>query len=486
MSGPLSDLRAPLLQGLQLNYSLAAGTSPASGSGSKDKGIIEGSTEQVLNGGAGASVDNVPSTSSSYEVRRPGNDDYPPAVHVQASGGSSGGVGPAEEVVPCSCKGTCPHYHGNARPPKARGKRVISCTIHEITEEAASGPRQHVRCPDPACPGPDAYCKLCCPSFSCKHINQTSGQAQPDVVQKTGPTGPPAAAIARPTTPPGPETSEGPRNQHLFGNSRLHDQLYKGKGIATAAEPARRSIIGTTTGVVAAHQNAGPAASASTTASRAPGTIDRGKEPAPRFAIGSYPRRQEAHASTATDLRVQRFAEYQYRRPAGNGRDAGYEADDDDSDSGGRPVDVSLRTVMKLASAFFFIFSAMNSLSEYVTSLLPDTLGDESLFVVQTVLCASSLAAPSIVTSVGELRAMVLGGVTHVVYLLVLIFPSRILVLLSSAFCGFGASLVWVAQGAFLTKCSPPNKRGLFAGVFWGIYYLADIIGNLAAYVVFR
>ncbi|BBN08549.1 MFS transporter, NAG-T family, sugar:H+ symporter [Marchantia polymorpha subsp. ruderalis] len=145
-----------------------------------------------------------------------------------------------------------------------------------------------------------------------------------------------------------------------------------------------------------------------------------------------------------------------------------------------------LSRVIKLAASFFFIYSAMNSISEYVTSLLPDSLGDESLFLLQTTLCASTLAAPSIVSVLGELRAMMLGGTTHVIYLAVLMQPSRSFVLGASALCGFGASASWVAQGTYLTRCSPPEKRGLFTGVFWGIYYVADIVGNLTAYTLFK
>ncbi|KAL2610805.1 hypothetical protein R1flu_022497 [Riccia fluitans] len=145
-----------------------------------------------------------------------------------------------------------------------------------------------------------------------------------------------------------------------------------------------------------------------------------------------------------------------------------------------------LSRVIKLAASFFFIYSAMNSVSEYVTSLLPDSLGDQSLLLLQMTVCASTLAAPSIVSVLGELRAMMLGGATHVIYLAVLMQPSRSFVLGASALCGFGASASWVAQGTYLTRCSPPEKRGLFSGVFWGIYYAADIVGNLTAYTLFK
>ncbi|KAJ7554709.1 hypothetical protein O6H91_05G005900 [Diphasiastrum complanatum] len=146
----------------------------------------------------------------------------------------------------------------------------------------------------------------------------------------------------------------------------------------------------------------------------------------------------------------------------------------------------SIVTVVKLSMSFFFIYSAMNALSGYVTSVLPDELGDESLLMMQSTLGIAALAAPMIVAKLGELRGMIIGGMAHVVYLAALIQPGRRwMVLTASAVCGFGASLTWVAHGTFLTRCSPANKRGFFAGVFWGIYYLAGIAGNLASFLVF-
>ncbi|EFJ18126.1 hypothetical protein SELMODRAFT_444689 [Selaginella moellendorffii] len=146
----------------------------------------------------------------------------------------------------------------------------------------------------------------------------------------------------------------------------------------------------------------------------------------------------------------------------------------------------SISTVAKLAASFFCVYSAMDALSEYITSLLPGHLGDKSLFLLQASLCASTLAAPTIVSSIGELRSMMLGGLAHATYLASLVRPNRSMVLGSSVLCGFGASLTWVAQGTFLTKCTPPSKRGLFTGVFWGICSLSSIVGNLAAFMVFR
>lgn len=70
------------------------------------------------------------------------------------------------------------------------------------------------------------------------------------------------------------------------------------------------------------------------------------------------------------------------------------------------------------------------------------------------------------------------------------------LVYATSVVIGFGAAILWVAQGAFLTKCSDESTRGRNSGIFWGIFQLSGtsgynvrsncsgIIGNFSAYFI--
>jgi len=46
---------------------------------------------------------------------------------------------------------------------------------------------------------------------------------------------------------------------------------------------------------------------------------------------------------------------------------------------------------------------------------------------------------------------------------------------------GFGAALIWTAQGAYVTKCSNDENRGFFMGLFWFILMGSQIFGNLIA-----
>lgn len=59
------------------------------------------------------------------------------------------------------------------------------------------------------------------------------------------------------------------------------------------------------------------------------------------------------------------------------------------------------------------------------------------------------------------------------VYIASLIKIIPAVVYAASVVIGIGAALLWVAQGAFLTKCSDDETRGRNSGLFWGMFQLS-------------
>lgn len=51
---------------------------------------------------------------------------------------------------------------------------------------------------------------------------------------------------------------------------------------------------------------------------------------------------------------------------------------------------------------------------------------------------------------------------------------------------GFGAAILWVAVGSYITKSSLASDYGRNNGIFWGIFQLSNVLGNLGAYFVFK
>lgn len=44
---------------------------------------------------------------------------------------------------------------------------------------------------------------------------------------------------------------------------------------------------------------------------------------------------------------------------------------------------------------------------------------------------------------------------------------------------GFGASILWVGQGKYITDCSDDTNKGFHFGLFWCLFMLSQIIGSL-------
>ncbi len=51
---------------------------------------------------------------------------------------------------------------------------------------------------------------------------------------------------------------------------------------------------------------------------------------------------------------------------------------------------------------------------------------------------------------------------------------------------GLGASVLWVAQGAYVAECAIEENTESFQGLFWCVYMLQAIIGNTLAYVMLQ
>jgi len=52
-------------------------------------------------------------------------------------------------------------------------------------------------------------------------------------------------------------------------------------------------------------------------------------------------------------------------------------------------------------------------------------------------------------------------------------------IIICAVFVGFGAALLWIAHGDLLTRCSRGKYMGLYSGVFFAIFQLSGIVGNL-------
>jgi MFS family permease len=106
------------------------------------------------------------------------------------------------------------------------------------------------------------------------------------------------------------------------------------------------------------------------------------------------------------------------------------------------------------------------------------------------------------VNRLGNRASFIIGGLTYTLYVGVFLLPayrkqtterpwylSDEFIWSSFIFAavvnGFGASILWVANGNYIAECANDSNKGLFFSLFWCFLMSSAIIGNLmAAYVI--
>jgi len=122
---------------------------------------------------------------------------------------------------------------------------------------------------------------------------------------------------------------------------------------------------------------------------------------------------------------------------------------------------------------------------------------------VYVFFAAFSFPAASIVERLGEKCAMTVGGLCYVLYCAAFILPLKrtenpenetlqnmywhiyVSLIVGAVLVGFGASILWVAQGKYISALANESNMGMFNAVFWAFMMGCLIIGNaLGAYVM--
>lgn len=62
----------------------------------------------------------------------------------------------------------------------------------------------------------------------------------------------------------------------------------------------------------------------------------------------------------------------------------------------------------------------------------------------------------------------------------------KVVLLLTAAINGFGASILWVAQGKYISCIANNSNKGTFNSIFWAFFMSSQIIGALFAAIVLQ
>lgn len=165
-----------------------------------------------------------------------------------------------------------------------------------------------------------------------------------------------------------------------------------------------------------------------------------------------------------------------------------------------------LTNLLHLSMSFFLVFTAFSGIQNIESSFIKvPHVGFVAIAVLYFVFTVSCLVTPALVSVLGARWSVTLAFICFVLFcvanVLVVGHPDSAPLawgglLSGGALVGIAASFLWTAQGTYMTSCAfhyaracgKPTKSalGLFSGLFWGIFQLTQISGNLLESLIFK
>jgi hypothetical protein len=145
-----------------------------------------------------------------------------------------------------------------------------------------------------------------------------------------------------------------------------------------------------------------------------------------------------------------------------------------------------------LSFSLLSLFIAYSSIQNLVSTTVGE-VGYWSLATLYIFFCVSSITVgPFIVALLKPKVALIISSGCYCSFIIANGWPSEYTLLPTAAVLGVGASILWSAQGTYLTQCAMnySKKRGttdlkadmgLFNGIFFAIFQMNQIVGNMIA-----
>ncbi|KAJ8317966.1 hypothetical protein KUTeg_003057 [Tegillarca granosa] len=158
--------------------------------------------------------------------------------------------------------------------------------------------------------------------------------------------------------------------------------------------------------------------------------------------------------------------------------------------------DVRLYNIIMLGVAFMLLFTAFQTTSMAEKSVLDSAKNDSngtfngdgytSLSIIYVVFSVANWIAPPFVTVVGPKLTMFIGGTMYCLFILQFLKPMTWALYLGSVLVGFGAAILWTAQGNFLTINSDSETVARNSGIFWALLQCSLLFGNMYSHFVLK
>ncbi|RCN53704.1 hypothetical protein ANCCAN_00198 [Ancylostoma caninum] len=155
-----------------------------------------------------------------------------------------------------------------------------------------------------------------------------------------------------------------------------------------------------------------------------------------------------------------------------------------------------LLVIIQLGFAFFTVFSAFNSqgfveitvlrgISQHdPSSGITSNSGYYSLAIIYFVFTICNLIAPPIISVLGSKWAQVLGAICYTSFMIQFLFVNYWLLYVFSAVLGFGAAVIWTANGAYLVQFSRAGKMARNSGILWAMLQSSLVAGAIFLFFV--
>ncbi|CAF4725036.1 unnamed protein product [Rotaria socialis] len=153
--------------------------------------------------------------------------------------------------------------------------------------------------------------------------------------------------------------------------------------------------------------------------------------------------------------------------------------------------------ITHLSVSFFFIFTSYSVAQTFQTSSDYAKSGAFAIGIIYLLICVSNAGLSAyIIRLLGVRLTLILSSITYALFIACNIRYNIWSLYICAFLLGFGAALLWTAQGVYVTISTNKHEqinnlvqsstRGFMNGMFFGVLQLNQIVGNLIASFLFR
>ncbi|ORY42274.1 MFS general substrate transporter [Rhizoclosmatium globosum] len=150
--------------------------------------------------------------------------------------------------------------------------------------------------------------------------------------------------------------------------------------------------------------------------------------------------------------------------------------------------------VVVLAIGFLFVFMTFTVLQTQASTILDPSVAFKSLGALYVSFAFFNLfAAAAIVERLGCGAALFVSSIGYTLFGAANVAALRLgddveaqiaILLPAAVLTGLSASVIWAAQGVYVTRCAASANVGKYTGIFFGVFWWASILGPLLTRVL--